>query len=144
MKILFLLVFPLLVSCSNENEDMLKQTERESFSSVEWYDEPIFSECMANVDESFFKNSQWQECHELAVSHFDGKLNDAYKSNIDSIQDETSRTLFVEAQRSWIIFRDRYCLFIESLESAPTPEINRLSCVADLTSAQARRLEEAL
>ncbi|MCH2486358.1 MAG: lysozyme inhibitor LprI family protein [Erythrobacter sp.] len=132
-----------LTGCSGLAANSMEDASEEGSSTPVWYDELEFSNCMEAVDLGAFKNSQWLACHESALERFDSKLNRAYSSLQQKLSRDEDLKRLRTAQREWMGFRDSYCVFAGSLELGPTPEINRMACLIEITAEQAQRLEEA-
>ena len=95
--------------------------------------------CMDNVDLGAMKNSQWAACYGAELKRQDAKLNDAYRLAQRSVPADAKDAL-LRAQRSWIAFRDTWCGYEAALPFAPGGEVNRLSCLVDLTATHEKKL----
>jgi uncharacterized protein YecT (DUF1311 family) len=137
------LVTVLLGACSNEAPEASKANEATAQQREPLAPSSDFDSCMDNMDLGAFKNSQWLACHEAELRRVDSILNENYSFLKQHILNRDVQAKLVEGQRAWVGFRDRYCEFEGRLNVAPTPEIGRVSCLIDLTRAQATRLKEA-
>ena len=101
-----------------------------------------FTLCMKNVDLGAMKNSQWLNCYQLELKRQDMFLNNEYQKLKVKLGPEQQKSLLA-GQRAWIAYRDAWCKFQGMLDVAPTPEINGLACLVDLTSEQVKRLRDS-
>ena len=101
-----------------------------------------FSRCMQNVDLGAMKNSQWLNCYQLELKRQDLLLNQTYqklKAKLSAAQ----QNALIGGQKAWIAYRDGWCKFQSTLDVAPTPEINGLACLVDLTAEQVKKLKDS-
>ena len=102
-----------------------------------------FQTCMENVDLGAMKNTQWGNCYAQELARQDKVLNAAYRELQAQVPTEAKDAL-VKAQRAWIGYRDSWCRLEVELPNAPGGEVNRLSCLVDMTIAQTNRIKEAM
>jgi uncharacterized protein YecT (DUF1311 family) len=91
------------------------------------------------------------ECAEKVRVANDQKLNDMVQKLLGTLRDDNRRgirphTDFIAAQQAWIGHRNAECQFRVSLSSgAPQwAKVNHSQCLADLTAARVKNLEEYL
>lgn len=101
---------------------------------------PELSDCLKDVDLSYNKNDGFARCYASALDREDKRLNEEYNTLKGRMYSSTKSSALALAQRTWIDFRDRWCAYEATLDEAPSPEVNRLSCLVGLTSDQANRL----
>jgi uncharacterized protein YecT (DUF1311 family) len=91
------------------------------------------------------------ECAEKTRVATDQKLNDMVQKLLSTLRDDTKRgikphTDFIAAQQGWLAYRNAECDFRISLSSgAPQwAKVNHSQCLADLTAARVKNLEDYL
>ena len=110
--------------------------------SVEKQASPQLSKCMEAVDLAAMKNSQFEACYRAELTLQDRRLNDEYKT-LQSKTKAESRALLTNAQKSWMSYRDSWCKYVGSIDAAPSPEVNHVACLVELTVDQIKRLKES-
>jgi len=50
-------------------------------------------------------------CAAASFKHVDDELNALYRRQVDRLRDAPSRARFRDAQRAWLVFRDKSCLY---------------------------------
>ena len=100
-----------------------------------------FRTCMANVDFSAMKNSQWLNCYMEEFQRQDELLKSEYQKLISRIPDEAKPNL-IKAQKVWNEFRDQWCKFEETLPMAPNPYVNQAACLVEITIDQKNKIKD--
>jgi uncharacterized protein YecT (DUF1311 family) len=98
-----------------------------------------FRTCMDAVDLGAFKNTQWAACYDAELLRQDMVLNDTYRRLAASLDAEAKAAL-VRGERSWLAYRDHWCLFEGKTPMAPGGEVNRSACLLELTLLQINKL----
>ena len=101
-----------------------------------------FTQCMKEVDLSAMKNSQWLNCYQLELKRQDAFLNREYQK-LKAKLPATQQNALLGGQRAWINYRDAWCTFQGMLDLAPTPQINGVACLVDLTTEQIKKLKQS-
>lgn len=106
---------------------------------------PELGVCMDNVDLGASKNTQWLACEVGELSRQERRLNREYKKLQASLlnQGVDAAKALVVAERQWLAFREAWCAFEGKAGGAPSPEFQRVTCMAELTEAQANRLSSS-
>jgi uncharacterized protein YecT (DUF1311 family) len=102
---------------------------------------PQFAKCMAAVDLGALKNTQFEGCYRKELAVQDQRLNEEYKKAL-AIRTGESRKLLTNGQRAWLAYRDGWCGYVRTVDAAPTPEVNYVACLVDLTAAQVQHLRD--
>lgn len=110
--------------------------------SVEKQLSPQFSKCMEAVNLAAMKNSQFEACYRAELQVQDRRLNDEYKT-LESKTKAKPRALLTNAQKSWMAYRDSWCKYVGSIDAAPSPEVNHVACLVELTVDRIKRLKES-
>lgn len=99
----------------------------------------LFSRCMDLVDAAAMKNTQFAACYSAELNRNDTELNKTY-SELRSKLDAQRQKLLLQGQRAWIGYRDAWCGFEESSDQAPSPQVNKLDCLVQITKSQIVRI----
>jgi uncharacterized protein YecT (DUF1311 family) len=104
--------------------------------------------CIGRIQNSPL-GSRWpgmQQCQEEELRRQDKRLNGTYAAlaKAAGVLGKESAASLMKGQRAWIAYRDAWCSFETSHDSAPSPEISGLFCKIQLTIGQADRLVEQL
>ena len=83
---------------------------------------------------------QMIECLEKQRVYWDKKLNEAYKELLGTAQPEQKAALR-KAQRAWLTFRDRNCLYYAMGEGS-IARISAALCMRDMTETRANELDK--
>ena len=83
-------------------------------------------------------------CAAERLKHADTKLNRVYQAQQRRLRTEESKTRLREAQRAWVSFRDKDCLYQAGLPSGSGWALDDLSCRQVRTEQRIRELEEYL
>jgi uncharacterized protein YecT (DUF1311 family) len=101
-----------------------------------------FTQCMQEVDLSAMKNSQWLSCYQLEYKRQDKFLNLEYQK-LKAKLPPAQHNALLAGQKAWLGYRDAWCQFQGGLDVAPTPQINGVACLVDLTAEQVKKLRES-
>lgn len=101
---------------------------------------PSFARCMEAVDLGAMKISQWTVCYQQEYKRQDAFLNSEYQA-LRGRSLASNLPGLTAAQRSWISYRDAWCKYEATLDVAPSPELNGLACLVEVTAAQVRKLK---
>lgn len=116
-----------------------------------------FTFCSANATEADgLLSQQFENCNSKAVSPVDihgcigseiklqdARLNVAYKAVLADVTPARAKQL-LEAQRSWIKFRDANCNFYLDPEGGTIAPVRAGLCEMNLTASRAKELEDYL
>ena len=133
--ILTLLMIGLLIGLATK--PLLAQTQAQTSPLT-----PLFGQCMDAVDLGAMKISQWTVCYQAELKRQDQFLNAEYQLLKTRLAPSQHAPLLA-GQRAWIAYRDAWCKFQGSLDQAPSPDINALSCLVDLTAEQTKKIKES-
>ena len=101
---------------------------------------PSFTRCMEAVDLGAMKISQWSACYQQEYKRQDAFLNFEYQA-LRSRSSASNLPGLTAAQRAWISYRDAWCKYEGTLDVAPSPELNGLACLVEVTAGQVRKLK---
>ena len=98
-----------------------------------------YFECMGNIDYGAFKNTQMMVCVTAEIERQDVVLNREYQKLRRSLS-QSQNSALVQAQRSWLGFRENWCRFEEMTDFAPGGELNYKYCILSTTRDQINRI----
>jgi hypothetical protein len=102
-----------------------------------------FADCMERVDLGALKNSQWLACFESEFKRQSQSVEDEHKVLISRLSPDVRRRV-QNATRSWMLFRADWCKVDAEFNTAPTPRINEVICLIDMTLEYAARLRNMI
>jgi uncharacterized protein YecT (DUF1311 family) len=101
-----------------------------------------FTRCMANVDLSAFKTSQWLSCYADEMKRQDKILNDEYKELQKRIPADAKAAL-AKAEIAWLNYREARCRYEEILPMAPSGDVNFEACLVEVSIDQINTLRKS-
>jgi uncharacterized protein YecT (DUF1311 family) len=119
-----------------------------SASADEPANSPALNACISHIKESP-AGSRWPgflSCQEAELKRQDSRLNDNYAA-VSKQAKQLGPDIYdglLKGQRQWVTYRDNWCAFEASHDSAPNPEVTGMFCKIQLTLEQADRLSEQL
>ena len=100
--------------------------------------------CRDSVDLGAMKNSQWAICDKLELNILDASLNSSYQLLRKKL-DKEQKEILTKGQKSWLNFREEWCLFEQVGPSqGPMGEARYTSCLIEMTEKQINRLNRLL
>ncbi|MDD2609400.1 MAG: DUF1311 domain-containing protein [Giesbergeria sp.] len=111
--------------------------------------------CVDSIDYGAAKKSQLATCLEAEFLRQDKQLNFEYKRvrqstslrenlwNTEITTNELKKSL-LNAQNSWLSYRDNWCRFKFDSASAEGPDVAQQTCLIDLTKEQISKLKDAV
>lgn len=96
-----------------------------------------FSVCMDKADGV---TQNMVECIDAEIKRQDARLNKAYKALVADLNPERKKQL-LEAQRSWLKFRDTNCAFYFDPEGGTIARVQAVDCMMTMTASRAKELE---
>ena len=96
-----------------------------------------FSVCMDKADGV---TQNMVECIDAETKRQDARLNKAYKALVADLNPERKKQL-LEAQRSWLKFRDTNCAFYFDPEGGTIARVQAVDCMMTMTASRAKELE---
>ncbi len=101
---------------------------------------PTFEECGSKSGQS-----EMNACFAKILQNLDADLIRDYAKLMDRLKDAAAKTMLRDAERAWLVYRDKHCAFVSFAAEGGTirPSINAV-CVADLTKSRTRELDDQL
>jgi len=103
---------------------------------------PDFQDCWDRIDLGGMKNSQRIACLHAERKRLQALL-DEQAARLRQSLDPPALAAYGSSMRAWAAWRDRWCELEAARNQAPTPRVNELFCVNELTRELVLRLRKA-